>query len=133
MYPIKILIKRDTYENLKEFIPQEEELVTEYSNNHKHTWFKIGDGKTPYKNLPYIHSLKEVPRFKVYIEEKVVAEIYFNAFMITEFLNKNNFTCKDCKYFLGMGDWNLCCSKKYDLCYEDTPSCEEFTSKLKKE
>ena len=35
-------------------------------------------------------------------------------------------TCKDCIYFLGCGDWNLCCKIKYDLCYEDTPACDDF-------
>jgi RNA polymerase subunit RPABC4/transcription elongation factor Spt4 len=46
-----------------------------------------------------------------------------------------NKTCKDCKYFLGGGDWDLCCenppaSAKESwcgfLCYEDTPACENF-------
>lgn len=41
----------------------------------------------------------------------------------------NQKTCKDCKYFLGMGDWNLCCSKKYGLCYENTEACELFVQK----
>lgn len=38
----------------------------------------------------------------------------------------NQKTCKDCKYFLGMGDWDLCCSKKSGLCYENTEVCELF-------
>jgi len=47
-------------------------------------------------------------------------------------------TCKDCKYFMGMGDWNLCCSnppaRAKDswcgfLCYEDTEACENFKEK----
>ena len=38
----------------------------------------------------------------------------------------NQKTCKDCKYFLGMGDWDLCCSKKSGLCYENTVVCELF-------
>lgn len=44
-------------------------------------------------------------------------------------------TCKDCKKFIGGGDWNLCCMVhhgKYPfgfLCYEDTPVCEEFEEK----
>lgn len=25
-----------------------------------------------------------------------------------------------------MGDWNLCCSKKSGLCYENTEACELF-------
>lgn len=51
----------------------------------------------------------------------------------------NNKTCKDCKYFMGMGDWDLCCSKPPArakdswcgfLCYEDTEACENFKPKL---
>ena len=47
-------------------------------------------------------------------------------------------TCKDCKYFMGMGDWDLCCSKPPArakdswcgfLCYEDTGACENFKEK----
>ena len=34
--------------------------------------------------------------------------------------------CGKCRYFLGMGDWNLCCDKNPDLYYEDTPACETF-------
>ena len=44
-------------------------------------------------------------------------------------------TCKDCEYFIGAGDWDLCCSnppaRAKDsccgfLCYEDTEACENF-------
>lgn len=44
-------------------------------------------------------------------------------------------TCKDCEYFIGAGDWNLCCSNPPAsakdnycgfLCYEDTEACENF-------
>lgn len=46
-------------------------------------------------------------------------------------------TCKDCKYFIGGGDWNLCCKNPPKdqvgwcgfLCYEDTPACENFKEK----
>ena len=47
-------------------------------------------------------------------------------------------TCKDCKYFMGMGDWDLCCAKPPVrakdswcgfLCYEDTEACENFKEK----
>ena len=49
-------------------------------------------------------------------------------------------TCKDCKYFIGAGDWNLCCSNPPAsvkdswcgfLCYEDTEACENFKEKEK--
>ncbi len=47
-------------------------------------------------------------------------------------------TCKDCKYFMGMGDWDLCCSNPPArakeswcgfLCYEYTEACENFKEK----
>lgn len=35
-------------------------------------------------------------------------------------------TCGSCKHYIGGGDWNLCCSKQYDLCYETTPACDMY-------
>ena len=36
--------------------------------------------------------------------------------------------CAQCSNYRGGGDWGLCCSKKYDLTYEDTPAddCADF-------
>lgn len=34
--------------------------------------------------------------------------------------------CALCEHYIGGGDFNLCCRKKYDLCYADTPACEQF-------
>ena len=51
---------------------------------------------------------------------------------------KENKTCKACRYFIGGGDWDLCCSNPPKrakdsfcgfLCYEDTESCENFKEK----
>ena len=54
-------------------------------------------------------------------------------------------TCIQCKYFIGAGDWNLCCTQKHPtieekvigeqfalgyLCYEDTESCDLFEEKI---
>lgn len=42
-------------------------------------------------------------------------------------IDKVERTCGDCKYFLGCGDWDLCCSlQKRRLCYEDNKACEDF-------
>lgn len=44
-------------------------------------------------------------------------------------------TCKDCDHFIGLGDWNLCCTERHEgypfgfLCYEDTEACEKFKEK----
>lgn len=44
-------------------------------------------------------------------------------------------TCKLCTHFIGMGDWDLCCTEHHEgypfgfLCYEDTPACEKFDEK----
>lgn len=35
-------------------------------------------------------------------------------------------TCGSCKHYIGSGDWNLCCDKMYDLCYERTPACDMY-------
>lgn len=41
-------------------------------------------------------------------------------------------TCKDCAHFIGLGDWDLCCTEHHEgypfgfLCYEDTEACEKF-------
>lgn len=37
--------------------------------------------------------------------------------------------CGNCDKFIGGGDWNLCCTIKYDLCYENTPACGCFNRK----
>lgn len=34
--------------------------------------------------------------------------------------------CALCEHYIGAGDFNLCCSKKYGLCYADTPACDLF-------
>ena len=45
-------------------------------------------------------------------------------------------TCKDCVHFIGMGDWDLCCTESHEgypfgfLCYEDTPACEKFAEEV---
>lgn len=41
-------------------------------------------------------------------------------------------TCKDCKYFLGCGDFGLCCELDPGLWYEDD-SCEKCEPKESKE
>lgn len=38
--------------------------------------------------------------------------------------------CYQCKNFLSGGDWYLCCSKKYDLCYKTTNACDMFDEKV---
>lgn len=38
-------------------------------------------------------------------------------------------TCRDCKHFIGAGDWNLCCRIKEGLCYSDTLACGKFEEK----
>lgn len=45
-------------------------------------------------------------------------------------LNPYSKHCYQCKNFLDGGDWNLCCSKKYDLCYKTTNACDMFDEKV---
>lgn len=41
-------------------------------------------------------------------------------------------TCGDCRYFTGMGDWDLCCERPHPdyacgfLCYADSFACEQY-------
>lgn len=37
--------------------------------------------------------------------------------------------CKDCKHFIGMGDFGTCCSVDYGLHYEDSTACDKWESK----
>lgn len=39
-------------------------------------------------------------------------------------MNDEKDTCATCSHFIG--DWNLCCDLKYDLCYSCTPKCNEY-------
>lgn len=32
--------------------------------------------------------------------------------------------CGSCRYFIGAGDFNLCCEKHSWLCYRDSEACE---------
>jgi hypothetical protein len=38
-------------------------------------------------------------------------------------------TCKECKHFLGGGDFGTCCTQTYDLVYKYTIACEKFEFK----
>ena len=60
-------------------------------------------------------------------DDSSIIPMLINAFK--QEIQKETKHCSDCEYFLGMGDWNLCCSKKYDLCYANTPACELFSCK----
>lgn len=46
-------------------------------------------------------------------------------------MSEKYLTCGTCANFIGGGDWNLCCTKKYDLCYRRTKACGmyEFSQK----
>ena len=63
--------------------------------------------------------------------------LIFHAFYMREdqatFDIKNNLTCLNCANYIDGGDFNLCCKVKYDLCYKDTPACEEFVENEQKQ
>ena len=42
--------------------------------------------------------------------------------------NNTNRLCGSCKNFIGLGDWNLCCTKNYGLCYATSyfPDCDDY-------
>ena len=35
-------------------------------------------------------------------------------------------TCATCGHYMGGGDWNLCCDIHYELCYRNTPACDDY-------
>ena len=84
----------------------------------------------------YLTDNKYSWRVKLFIDKN--APLPYSLVVIEE-QGKN--TCKDCIYFMGFGDWNLCCSKREKnqqypsgfLCYEDTIACEFFDSKEKED
>ena len=34
--------------------------------------------------------------------------------------------CGTCKYYIGGGDWGLCCDLQYGLCYRYTAACHKY-------
>lgn len=44
-------------------------------------------------------------------------------------IDEANKVCGLCKHFLGMGDYNLCCDKQYDLTYTFSKPCDMFEGK----
>lgn len=34
--------------------------------------------------------------------------------------------CYQCKHYLDCRDWNVCCNKRYEICYEATNACDLF-------
>lgn len=34
--------------------------------------------------------------------------------------------CYQCDHYLDCRDWNVCCSKRYEICYEATNACDLF-------
>lgn len=41
----------------------------------------------------------------------------------------SNNKCESCEHFLGLGDFGLCCDLRYELCYENTDACNDFSPK----
>ena len=89
---IKVLIRRDSVENFttKAYIPKEHELVSAFETETEQIVYKIGDGKTPWKELPAVTKIDEVDRFKVYSKGGEALEVFLNPFTIKEFLNKTS-------------------------------------------
>lgn len=86
---LKVLIKRDTSENFKveNFIPREFELVAAYNENSEDVIYKLGDGKTPWTDLPEITKISDLDKFNVYCINGDKAEVFLNPFIIKETLD----------------------------------------------
>lgn len=81
-------------------------FVFEYLKNNK------GSNKCGYLRTS---TVKEYKKYEQYIIIHTINSVY----TLIE-------TCKDCKHYIGGGNFNLCCNLKYNLCYEDTPACNDF-------
>ena len=64
---LTICIKRDTEENfcIENLVLRPQEIAGSYENG-KVIGYKIGDGHTPWKDLPYIDNITEVSEFLLY-------------------------------------------------------------------
>lgn len=89
---IKVLVKRDSTENFNTtaFTPRKYELTAAYETESNKIIYKMGDGKTPWAELPEVTTINEIDRFKVYSDRKDVVEVFFNPQSIKEFLNEND-------------------------------------------
>lgn len=90
--PIKVLVRRDSVKNFttEAFIPREYEFVSAYDTESNKIIYKIGDGKTPWADLPKVTTIDEIDRFKVYSGGKEAIEMFLKPQSIQEFIDKNN-------------------------------------------
>lgn len=92
----KVLVKRDSIENFTTiaFIPREYEFMSAYERESNRIIYKIGDGKTPWAELPEVTNISEIDGFKVYTDGRDVVEVFFNPQSIKEILNENDGSSK---------------------------------------
>lgn len=88
---LKILVKRDSVANFTAngFVPRVGELTSAYEADTEALVFKIGDGKTPWVDLPEITKISELSSFKVYTRyssDKEAVEVLLNPFRINDCL-----------------------------------------------
>lgn len=92
----KVLVKRDSIENFTTtaFIPREYEFMSAYETESNRIIYKIGDGKTPWAELPEVTNISEIDGFKVFTDGRDVVEVFFNPQSIKEILNENDRSSK---------------------------------------
>jgi hypothetical protein len=97
---LKVLVKRDTVNNWDTaiFVPREYELVTAYDPETKEVIYKLGDGKTSWKELKKITKLNELNKFFLYSQKypkNPSVEVYLNPFMCELVESENSIVVKD--------------------------------------
>lgn len=92
---LKVLLRRDSTENyiLRNFIPKKLELVAAYTSDSTTIIYKLGDGKTPWIELPEITKISELDKFIVYTPDARV-ETLLNPFLTNDFLDKYDETVR---------------------------------------
>lgn len=90
---VKILIRRATVEewDANNAIPQERELIC-VMDKDTIMGYKVGDGKTPYKELPFVDLISELDYINIYVPQGdkrvMAAQVVFNGYISNKVLNQ---------------------------------------------
>lgn len=87
----------------------------------------ICENDVPNEITHFVYKLN--PKFNIhYIRIWGEEEKIYDVGSHTEFFYFKNKCCANCKHFLGGGDFGTCCSKNYNLFYENDV-CENWEEK----
>ncbi len=85
MNTYKVLVKRDMAETWRttDFVPRKLELIAAWDEGTQQIIYKLGDGKTPWSELPRRTDLSELDMFRVFAGLDTV-EVILNPFKSAE-------------------------------------------------